>query len=44
METRLAKLYYFVVAEFENDKEIFSLLLVFELQLWHEISLFSTKY
>jgi hypothetical protein len=37
METRLAKLYYFEAAEFENDIEIFSLALVFELQLWHEI-------
>jgi len=40
METRLAKLYYFEAAEFENDIEIFSLALVFELQLWPEISLF----
>jgi len=44
METRLAKLYYFEAAEFENDIEICSLALVFELQLWPEISLFSTKY
>ena len=46
METRLAKLYYFEAADFENDLEIFSLALVFELQLWPEISLFffSTKY
>ena len=45
METRLAKLYYFEAAEFENDTAIFSLALVFELQLWPEISLFfSTKY
>ena len=40
METKLAKLYYFETAEFENDIEIFSLALVFELQLWPEISLF----
>ena len=40
METRLAKLHYFEAAEFENDIEIFSLALVFELQLWPEISLF----
>jgi len=40
METRLAKLYYFEVAEFENDTEILSLALVFELQLWPEISPF----
>jgi hypothetical protein len=45
METRLAKLYYLEAAEFENDIEIFNLALVFELQLWPEISLFfSTKY
>ena len=44
METRLTKLYYFEAAEFENDTEIFSLALVFELQLWPEISLFSTIY
>jgi hypothetical protein len=41
METRLAKLCYFETAEFENYTEIFSLALVFELQLWPEISLFS---
>ena len=40
METRLAKLYYFEAAEFKNDVEIFRLALVFELQLWTEISLF----
>ena len=40
METGLAKLYYFEAAEFENDKEIFNLALVFELQLWPEISHF----
>jgi len=41
METRLAKP---EAAEFENDTEIFSLALVFELQLWPKISLFfSTK-
>jgi len=40
MERRLANLYYFEAAEFENDIEIFSLALVFELQLWPEISLF----
>jgi len=40
METRLAELYYFEAAEFENDIEIFSLALVFELQLWPEISHF----
>jgi len=44
METRLAKLHYFEAAEFENDIEIFSLALVFELQLWPEISLFSIIY
>jgi len=44
METRLGKLYYFEVAEFENDIEIFSLVLVLELQLWHEISFYSTIY
>jgi len=43
-ETRLAKRYYFEAGEFENDVEIFSLALVFELQLWPEISLFSTKH
>jgi len=37
METRLSKLHYFEAAEFENDIEIFSLALVFELQLWPEI-------
>ena len=37
MEMRLAKLHYFEAAEFENDTEIFSLALVFELQLWPEI-------
>jgi len=37
METRLAELYYFEVAKFENDTEIFSLALVFELQLWPKI-------
>jgi hypothetical protein len=40
METRLDKLYYFEAAEFENDTEIFSLALVFDLQLRSEISLF----
>jgi len=40
METRLAKLYYFEAAEIENDIEIFSLALDFELQLRLEISLF----
>jgi len=44
METSLAKLYHFEAAEFEKGIEIFSLALVFELQLWPEISLFSTKY
>jgi hypothetical protein len=39
METRLAKRYYFEAAEFENDIKIFSLAIVFELQLWPEISL-----
>ena len=43
METRLAQLYYFEAAEFENGIEIFSLALVFELQLWLEISLFSPQ-
>jgi len=37
METRLVKLYYFEAAEFENDIEIFSLALIFELQIWHKI-------
>ena len=41
METRLAKLYYFEAAEFENDTEIFSLAVVFELQLWPESSFLS---
>jgi hypothetical protein len=40
METRLAEPYYFEAAEFENDTEIFSLALVFELQLWPKISHF----
>ena len=40
METRLAKLYYFEAAEFENYIESFSLSPVFELRLWPEISLF----
>jgi len=40
MEMRLGKLYYFEAAEFVNDIEIFSLALVFELQLWPEISFF----
>ena len=40
METRVAKHYFFEAAEFENYIEIFSLALVFELQLWPEISLF----
>jgi hypothetical protein len=40
METRLAQLCYFEAAEFENGIEIFNLALVFELQLWPEISLF----
>ena len=44
METRLATLYSFEDPEFENYIGIFSLALVFELQLWHEISLFSAKY
>jgi hypothetical protein len=44
IETRLAKLYYFEVTEFENDKEIFSLALVSELQLWPEISIFFQIY
>jgi len=39
MEMRLAKLYQFKAAEFENDIEIFILALVFELRLWLEISL-----
>jgi len=43
IEKRLVKLYYFEAAEFENNIEI-ALALVFELQLWPEISLFSTKY
>jgi hypothetical protein len=44
MEKRPAKLYYFEAAEFKNDIEIFNLALVFELKLWFQISLFSTKY
>jgi len=40
METRLAERYYFEAAEFENDIEIFSLALVFELKLWLKISHF----
>jgi len=44
METRLTKRYYFESPEFENDKEIISLALVFELLLWPGILLFSTKY
>jgi len=40
METRLAKLYKFEATEFENNIEIFSLDLFFELQLWSDISLF----
>ena len=44
METRLAELYYLEATEFENDTEIFSLALVFELQLWPEISLFFQIY
>ena len=44
METRLAKLYRFEATEFENDIEIFSLALAFDLQLCPEILLFSTKY
>jgi hypothetical protein len=44
MKTRLAKFYYFEADEIENDIEIFSLSLDFELQLWLEISLFLTKY
>ena len=37
METSLAKLYCFEAAELKNDIEIFSLVLVFEIQLWPEI-------
>jgi len=45
MEARLAKLDYFEDAEFENGIKIFSLALVFELQLWPKILFFfSTKY
>jgi hypothetical protein len=45
MEARRAKLYYSEAAEFKNGIEIFSSALVFELQLWPEISLFfPTKY
>jgi hypothetical protein len=40
METRLAKFQYFEAGKFENNIEIFSLALVFELQLWQKISLF----
>ena len=40
METRLAKLCSFEADEFENEIEIFSLALVFELQLRPKISLF----
>jgi len=39
METRLAKLYNFEAAEFEKSIELFSLALVFELQLWPKITL-----
>jgi len=44
METRLGRLYRFEATEFENDIQIFSLATVFDLQLWPEISLFSSKY
>jgi len=40
METRLAKLYRFEAREFENDIEMYSLALVFKLQLWTEIPLY----
>jgi len=40
MGMRPAKLYYFEADKFENDTEIFSLALVFELQLRPELSLF----
>ena len=40
MEKRLAKLYNFEAAEFENDIEIFSLATLFELQLCPEITVF----
>jgi len=40
METRLAKPYKFDAADFENDTEIVSFVLVFELQVWLEISHF----
>jgi len=40
METRPAKLYYFEAAELKNDIDIFSLVVVFRLQLWPQISLF----
>jgi hypothetical protein len=40
MKTRLAELYYFEAAEFENDMESFSLALVFELKLWAKFSHF----
>jgi len=40
METRLARLYYVEAAELKNYIEIFNLALVFESQLWPEISLF----
>jgi hypothetical protein len=40
MEARLDKIHYFDADEFENYIEIFRLALVFELQLWPEISLF----
>ena len=43
-ETRLAELHLFKAAEFENDTEIFTLAQDFEIVLWPEISLFSTKY
>jgi hypothetical protein len=36
---KLAELHYFEAAEFENDIEIFRLALVFDLQLWPDISL-----
>jgi len=44
METRLSKLYYFEAAEFENDIEIFSLTVVFELHLWPEFHFFQLNF
>jgi len=44
MKSRPAQFDELEAAEFENSIAIFSLSLVFELQLWAKISHFSTKY